>query len=101
VDIYSIGVVAYALLTGYPPFSTKGGRVQDYRQPLKWQRGKAKGNNYSPDDSEIGRVPFLPVSDCGKLMVSRMLACEPTQRLNAEEALRDSWFSDIRKLLDS
>lgn len=77
-DMWSIGVIAYMLLSGRPPFY---------------------GND---DDETLARVRagkysfppqiFDPISDHGKEFISRLLVVDQTQRMTAREAQEHPWL---------
>ena len=76
-DMWSVGVIAYILLCGYPPFW--GNRDQDIFKKI--QRGA-----YSFDGME-----WLSVSAVSKHFISQLLA-PPHKRLTAEQALQHPWI---------
>lgn len=76
-DMWSVGVIAYILLCGYPPFW--GNRDQDIFKKI--QRGA-----YSFDGME-----WLSVSPVSKHFISQLLA-PPHKRLTAEQALQHPWI---------
>ncbi|ORY27639.1 kinase-like domain-containing protein [Naematelia encephala] len=78
VDCWSIGVIAYMLLCGYPPFRL------DSKQELIRETMK-------------GRIHFherfwRKVSDTAKDFIKKMLVVDPKQRMSAAEALRHPWL---------
>jgi serine/threonine protein kinase len=46
------------------------------------------------DFGSVGQ--FEEVSECALDLLARLLPREPGDRLSAEEALRHSWFDDVR-----
>lgn len=80
-DEWSIGVLAYVLLAGYPPFN--GNSDQEILARVKQ-----------------GRVFFPPaewngVSAEGKNFISRLLELNPAKRMSAQEALEHVWIKNI------
>ncbi len=63
-DIWSLGVIAYAFVVGRPPFETSD---------VKTTYSKIKNCNYSFPDS-------VPLSHTVKKFISKMLLKEPSRR---------------------
>lgn len=79
-DMWSIGVIAYILLCGKPPFvgkSTKAILKAIGTQPLKW-----------PDENEI------PISRRCKQFIGHLCTKVPNRRATASQALNNSWILD-------
>ncbi|KAG7480899.1 hypothetical protein MATL_G00061150 [Megalops atlanticus] len=81
VDCWSLGVLLFVCLGGYPPFHTEGTDMtimaqitQGYYRfiPSKWDR----------------------VSDEAKDLVKKLLMVDPKKRLTIEEALQHPWMQD-------
>eukprot|EP01121_Diplochlamys_sp_Union-15-3_P021694 TRINITY_DN8915_c0_g1_i3.p1 TRINITY_DN8915_c0_g1~~TRINITY_DN8915_c0_g1_i3.p1 ORF type:complete len:485 (-),score=102.19 TRINITY_DN8915_c0_g1_i3:34-1488(-) len=70
VDMYSIGVIMYILLCGYPPFEPERG-ITELEFP-------------SPDWDKI--------SDTAKKLIANLLAPDPSKRLTAEQASAHRWI---------
>ena len=80
-DEWSVGVLAYVLLCGYPPFN--GNTDQAILQRVR-----------------IGRFFFPPaewngVSAEGKDFISRLLELKPAKRMTAKEALDHPWIKNV------
>ncbi|CAH0486847.1 unnamed protein product [Peronospora farinosa] len=79
VDIWSIGVITYILLAGYPPF-------HDDSQPVLFQKIR-KGKYYY--DS-----PYWDnVSTNAKEFISKMLVVNPKDRATAQELMQHKWIT--------
>jgi len=85
-DVWSMGVIVYILLCGFPPF-------------------------YADNDAQLfekikrGEYQFLkpywdPISDAAKQFVQRMLVVDPKKRATCEDLLKDPWLSDARSKSD-
>ena len=77
-DLWSIGVITYILLCGYPPFFGDN----DNEIFLSIQKGSFKF--LSPEWDEI--------SDEAKAFIKRLLQVDPSLRPGASQALVDPWF---------
>jgi len=77
-DMWSVGVVIFILLGGYPPFSNEDREVL-YKQ--------IKDGKYTFIDTCWGAV-----SDQAKEFIKSMLVIDPMQRLCAVEAVRHPWM---------
>ncbi|KAI3649885.1 hypothetical protein MP228_005517 [Amoeboaphelidium protococcarum] len=73
VDLWSIGVIAYILLCGYPPFYSENNQ-ELFQQIL---RGEYEFDSPHWDD----------ISDEAKDFVSKLLVVDPRKRYNAQQAL--------------
>jgi len=85
VDMWSLGVITYILLAGYPPFEDINLRRLFHRIC-------------------IGKFTFhqdywADVSPNAKSLVSNLLKINPRERLSAQQALQHPWFSDDNKQL--
>eukprot|EP00457_Paulinella_chromatophora_P001570 gb/GEZN01001572.1/.p1 GENE.gb/GEZN01001572.1/~~gb/GEZN01001572.1/.p1 ORF type:complete len:895 (+),score=151.44 gb/GEZN01001572.1/:97-2781(+) len=91
-DIWSLGVVMFIMLYGYPPF---------YANPKKL------GNNTNAyifnlikggfvNEVKKGFGPWfnaeVPVSESARNLITKLLVLDPAQRLTAKEALQHPWL---------
>lgn len=77
-DIWSLGVIFYILLCGYPPF-------MDDDQPKLFAAIKAA--RYDFDDPV-----WAPVSDDAKDLIRHILVADPAKRFKADDILHHSWM---------
>jgi len=78
-DLWSIGVIVFILLCGYPPF------YDDDNDVLFHQICDA---NY-----EFGSPYWDEVSEDAKDLISKLLVADPKKRLTAQQALAHTWCS--------
>jgi len=79
VDLWSVGVITYVLLCGFPPFFAK-------TQPALFE--KIIKAEYSFPDPE-----WTYISDIAKDFIRKLLVLDPKKRLTAEEALEHPFLS--------
>lgn len=79
VDDWSIGVITYILLGGYPPFIES-----NQRQLFK----KIRRGDFKFHDEYWGEV-----SEEAKELISALLTVNPRKRLTSAEALNNSWIT--------
>lgn len=78
VDVWSLGIVAYTLLVGSPPFSMDSKKSQDLERILQQAESLSFPNFLSPEASAI---------------IAAMLKIEPSQRLLLSDAKGHQFFS--------
>ncbi|XP_032084903.1 serine/threonine-protein kinase Chk2 isoform X2 [Thamnophis elegans] len=81
VDCWSLGVILFMCLSGYPPFSKKSARLSLTEQITS-------GNYCYVEEvwKDVSRDAFD--------LVQKMLVVDPTKRLRIEEALEHPWLQD-------
>jgi len=84
-DMWSIGVIVFLLVHGYPPFN---GEQQD-QIFHKIRIGKYR---FSRD---------IPLSATVKDFISKTLVMDPNKRMTAQAALQHPWISDYNKVPDT
>ena len=82
-DIWSVGVICYILMSGYPPFS--GACEDDILKAI------LKGD-FTFKDTQFGHI-----SQSAKDFISSLLAYQEEDRPTAEEALQHPWLQEIRR----
>lgn len=82
-DYYSIGILAYELIVGNPPFRRDGGDLKQLAEKIAYEQPKL------PSD----------ISEEFKDFILRLLCKNPEQRLGAQEGLNEirkhKWLGDI------
>ena len=77
-DMWSVGIILYILLGGYPPF------IEDDQSELF--------RKISKSEFEFHEEDFNKVSNEAKDLISSLLEVNPKKRLSAREALEDLWI---------
>ncbi|PIC37042.1 hypothetical protein B9Z55_015819 [Caenorhabditis nigoni] len=90
-DLWSIGVIMYILLCGYPPFYSQHG------QPMSpGMKAKIKSGQYTFPSPE-----WDCVSEAAKDLIRKLLRTEPTERITIEQTMEHKWISHYRKVPDT
>lgn len=79
VDLWSIGIIVYVLLVGYPPFME-----DDHRTLFR----KIRVGSYTFPEEDWSNI-----SAEAKNFISTLLVADPLNRLTAAEALKSPWIS--------
>jgi len=85
-DMWSLGVIVYILLGGYPPFIE-----QNQRELFR----KIRKGQYEFHEEYWGAV-----SDEAKDLISSLLTVQPSKRLSASESLRHKWMVQDASVLE-
>lgn len=90
-DLWSLGVITYILLCGYPPFYGKCGR------DCGWERGDncpacqdLLFQSIQEGDFDFPEAEWAHISPEAKNLISSLLVKCPSQRISAEEVLQVS-----------
>ncbi|KAK7022291.1 kinase-like domain-containing protein [Favolaschia claudopus] len=79
VDIWAVGVIAYYMLVGHPPFDRSTARLE--------QAAILSG------DLQFDTAEWAPVSMTARDFVRACLTTDPARRPTAEQALKHAWLS--------
>lgn len=78
-DMWSIGVILFVLLVGYPPFMEDNQRALFHKVRL--------------GEYEFYENDWEGISEEAKLLIKGLLQVDPTCRLTAKQALNDPWIT--------
>jgi calcium/calmodulin-dependent protein kinase I len=79
IDMWSVGVVIYVVLVGYPPF---------LEEDQQLQCRKICGAQYEFFEDDWGNI-----SEQARDLIQRLLVVDPDRRLTASEALKHPWIT--------
>ncbi|KAG7364801.1 serine/threonine protein kinase [Nitzschia inconspicua] len=85
VDMWSIGVILFMMLGGYPPFHMEAGG-SDLRMLFR----KVRAGDFTFHESQ-----WKTVSPQAKCLISRLLTVDPEYRFTAREALESDWVAKL------
>ncbi|XP_029198306.1 MAP kinase-activated protein kinase 5-like [Acropora millepora] len=84
-DMWSLGVVIYIMLCGYPPFYSEVPR----KQLSQGMRRRIMAGDYDYPDKEWSKI-----SAEAKEVIASLLKVEPAQRMTVTELLEHPWLND-------
>lgn len=82
-DLWSIGVILFILLCGYPPFN--GAHEDEIIE-------KVRAGYFCTDDED-----WDDISPAAKDLVHKLLAYDPKERISAAEAIQHPWIKELSK----
>ncbi|CAF1457404.1 unnamed protein product [Rotaria magnacalcarata] len=85
-DIWSMGVIMYILLCGYPPFYSQNSQLA----LSPGMKNRIKAGHYEFPDS-----PWSNISQEAKLTIQRMLTVDPAQRITIGEIRACQWLNEL------
>lgn len=86
VDIWSLGIIVYIILSGYHPFDPSGDASREAIQ------SRVKKGNFNFDDPV-----WENISKEAKDLVCRMICVDPALRIKMQEILEHPWIADYHK----
>ena len=84
--MWSVGVIIYVLLVGYPPFA-------DNNQSVLFQKIRVGDYTFHPEE-------WKSISEDAKDLIKHLLVVDPLQRWTARQALESKWLKKEDKHLD-
>lgn len=88
-DLWSLGVITFIMLTGYPPFFSHSGNDKDiFRAIKKGFTNEVRKGFHAGCFSEASKL-----SESCRDFISKLLVLAPEKRLTANEALSHPWLT--------
>jgi len=81
VDMWSVGIVLFVLLVGYPPF-------MDDNQKILFRKIRLGDFKYLEED-------WMDISPGARDLIDAFLTVDPLNRITASEALQHEWISEL------
>jgi len=87
-DVWSVGVIMYILLCGFPPFFSTHGLPMS-----PGMKSRIRTGQYTFPSPEWDRV-----SDAAKDLIKKLLKTDPNERLTIEEVMQHKWITHYQKV---
>lgn len=91
-DMWSLGVVMFVMLFGYPPFYADPEEHGDLADSVIFSLVKAGFKPVTTDGYGAYFPVAIPASDSAKDLIAKLLNLDPAKRLTAGEALEHPWL---------
>ncbi|VDL75578.1 unnamed protein product [Nippostrongylus brasiliensis] len=90
-DLWSVGVVMYILLCGYPPFFSQNGLPMS-----PGMKAKIKSGQYTFPSPE-----WDCVSEAAKDLIKKLLKTDAAERISIEQTMQHKWITHYKKVPDT